>query len=616
MLTTTPILAVDKAKQIAEDARLEILKQSIKDEVWSPDLPKEDGQGLDGKIIKGMYTRYMEAHRDANPDEVDNALDYLEADYREAHPEKYEEDDKRKEPKFGDFNGLLLRIQRVGNFSIDEIATASRVFKIGARTEKNTHLELTVDRHGVNIYTGKVYPLFLEELAKITKADKETKAWENRRTIISATYDHNAPPVERQWDYEGLVVSGAYCLWLGARKAEKSLFALRKAMHDACGADWLNHRNMLGPVKVLYFDAENDKAEVDERYREIITEFDPEQQKLIKQNLDIKLGKEFKKQGKDIEFDKTELWDSLPKKNIRIVYLDCWYQLQSIKAADDETQKKALEMFEKYFQNTTLFLLHHTGRESQESLAKKEPLWLRVIGAERWSNKSSGGNVLTKKADLIICQEKFVVRDAEGVENDSCIDIQAYSRSGPSSILLSFEPVFGEEIDGKVFEYKYRRKMIVNLSSLAANAARKLKGKGPWKSQYDLAKEIGMVGGKQYKAIAELRVKGFIEHNGGEFFLNDSGFDEAVKLSAENPVAIKSASTLLDSLLIKPDGMPSAGVPYENIKAMAEVEGIDMESINRAKRRRKIQVKEIDGKVVWYLPSKIRKAMVNLSATA
>src|SRR6202023_72453 len=115
---------------------------------------------------------------------------------------------------------------------------------------------------------------------------------------------------------------------------------------------------------------------------------------------------------------------------------------------------------------------------------------------------------------------------------DSFIDFQAYSRSSSGSVLYSFEPVFfGEEINGDAPEYKFRRKMVVKLSSLAAQAARKLRGKGPWANRYALAKDVGMNGGKQYKAIDELIVKGFIVHDG-----NDAGFsftddENAVELS-------------------------------------------------------------------------------------
>lgn len=555
------------------------LKQSVRNEVWNPDLTQAE-----------MFERYMELHPDANLDAVDIALDELIEELIPKEPEEPE-----AEPKFGDYTGRWVRLGR----------------------KADSGHEVYVDKDGVDVYTGEHHELTLEQKAQFLDMEKESRLFDMNRVAAQAKYDHTAPQTERKYDYDGLVVSEAYCLWLGARKAEKSLFALRKAMHDACGKDWFNHKNMLGPVKVLYFDTENDKADVDERYREIITEFSESEQALIKKNLTIELGKEWKRQGHDIEFNNTEVWETLQRtsKGVRIVYLDCWYQLQSIKASDNEKQKKALEMFEKYFPNTTLFLLHHTGRESQESLLRKNPPWLRVLGAERWSNKSSGGNVLTKKADLIICQEKDVERDEEGVENDSYIDFQAYSRSGPGSILLSFEPVFGEEIDGQVHEYKYRRKMVVKLSSLAGKAANKLHDKGPWDSKYDLAKEVGMVGGKQYKAIDELIVKGFIVHDNGKFFLNETGYAEAIHISTENPVAVKSAAAILDDLLLKPDGTPNDGVLFELIEAKAKADGIDLESIRRAKRRRKIQTREVDGKAIWYVPGKTpSKATVNFNS--
>jgi hypothetical protein len=481
-------------------------------------------------------------------------------------------------PTFGDFNGANINVM----------------------TDDG---EITLDRNGINIYTGQKYQLSEEQKQKFVQADKEDKRIEMNRVIGEAEYDINAPRTERKYDYDGLVVTGAYCLWLGARKAEKSLFALRKAMHDACGKNWFNHKNMVGPVKVLYFDTENDKTEVDERYREIVTEFTESEQALIRKNLSLVLGKELKRRSIDIEFDNKTLWEHLQHehRHTHVVYLDCWYQLQSIKATDNQTQKIVLEMFEKYFPKTTIFLLHHTARESEDSLLRKNPAWLRILGAERWSNKSSGGNVLTKKAELIICQERYVERDEEGVENDWFIDFQAYSRSSPSSILFSFEPVFGEEIDGVVREYKYRRKMVVKLSSLAAKAAKKLQGKGPWKSRYDLTKEVGMVGGKQYRAIDELIVKGFIVHEGDEFFLNEVGYDEAIDLSAENVVAVKTAAALLDELLLRPDQTPNDGVPYDFIKARAEADGLDMKSVRRARERRKAKTENRNGMVYWVI---------------
>jgi AAA domain len=457
------------------------------------------------------------------------------------------------------------------------------------------------DSEGIDIDTGVKYKLDPYYVKRFEEVKAEWKIAKLNNILLPSRYDFTGTVTVRTWDYEGLIPRGAFCLWLGARKAEKSLFALRKAMHDACGKNWLNYKNMVGPARVLYFDTENDKADVDDRYREIIDEFSLTEQALIQKNLVICIGKEMKRVKVDFEVWNHDLFDYLKKdaNDPRIVYLDCWYQLQSIKAANNEAQKKALEMFEEYFPNTTIFLLHHTGRESQESLLRKNPSWLRVIGAERWSNKSAGGNVLTKKAELIICQEKYVERDAEGIENDSFIDFQAYSRSSSGSILYSFEPVFfGEEVNGDAPEYKFRRKMVVKLSSLAAQAARKLRGKGPWANRYALAKDVGMNGGKQYRAIDELVVKGFIVHDG-----NDAGFsftddENAVELSAENIVALKTAGSFLDELLLRPDGMPNQGALYDFIKSRLNATGSAWSHYARHANKG-VRSEEREGKTWW-----------------
>jgi hypothetical protein len=476
--------------------------------------------------------------------------------------------------------------------------------------QDGTFVFVCFDSDGVDIDTGIKYALGPHYKKKFEAIAVEEKAAKLKNILLPSRYDHTSSVTVRTWDYEGLIPRGTFCLWLGARKAEKSLFALRKAMHDACGKNWLNHKNMVGPARVLYFDTENDKADVDDRYREIIDEFSAAEQVLIQKNLVIRIGKEMKKVKVDFEVWNHELFDYLKKdaNDPRIVYLDCWYQLQSIKAADNEAQKKALEMFEQYFPNTTIFLLHHTGRESQESLLRKNPSWLRVIGAERWSNKSAGGNVLTKKAELIICQEKYVERDAEGIENDSFIDFQAYSRSSAGSILYSFEPVFfGEEVNGDAPEYKFRRKMVVKLSSLAAQAARKLRGKGPWANRYALAKDVGMNGGKQYRAIDELVVKGFIVHDGSDAGFSFTDDEHAIELSAENIVALKTAGSFLDELLLRPDGMPNQGVLYDFIKSRAEEDGIGMESLRKARQRKGVRSEEREGKT-WWVANAVTKA--------
>ena len=441
----------------------------------------------------------------------------------------------------------------------------------------------------------------LEEKAKTMQAASNQLISD---AVKKATFDPAAARQDRLYDYEGLVVTGAYCLWLGDRKAEKSLFALRKAMHDACGKDWLNYRNLRGPLSVLYFDSENDGAEVWERYNEIIQEFNAGEQELIRKNVHLVIGKTIKKERVDFEVHNEDFWKFLRKEHsgIRVVYLDCWYQLQSIKAQDNETQKLALEKFEDYFPDTTIFLLHHTGRENQESLTKKNPPSLRAIGPERWSSKSAGGNVLTKKMDLIFCQQRYERRDGENVVVESCIDFQVYSRSDEGSGLLSFEAVLGEEIDGETKDYKYRRNMILRLSTQAAVLVSKLRNmgqpKGPWKTRFAIVKDAQLgIGGNQYIYIKELIAKGFIRQrpeDGLYWLQDDERLKDAIEASADNLEAGKSAARLLDELLAMPEGCP-----YELIKSRAELDGINLTAVRQLKTRQKIRSVVKENRIWW-----------------
>jgi AAA domain-containing protein len=491
------------------------------------------------------------------------------------------------QPKFGDFKGPCIDIV----------------------INKRAH---RVDQYGQDIYTGEIFSLMPDTKVKLALLLEEQKNNEFREKVKKARFDPNGAPQKREYDYEDLVVKHAFCLWLGDRKAEKSLFALRKAMHDACGKNWLNYKNARGPLRVLYFDTENDSADVHERFHEIIQEFSADEQKLIKQNLQIEVGRELKKNRVDFDVRDRSFWKWLKNRHAfsSIVYLDCWYQLQDIKPSDNEAQKKALEQIQLDFPDATIFLLHHTGRESQENLAKKSPPTLRSMGAERWSNKSAGGNVLTKFMDLIICQCPFEVRDPsdETAVKERYIDLQAYSRSGLGTSLMSFEPVFGEEIAGVVHEYKFRRKLVRILSGQAARALKALMlAKGPWKSKYEMSKAIG-VGGVQYITLEELLRKQYIIRDGDILRLNEQG-EESLADAVENARKAqderngKTPGKLLDELLLDAEGAARPeGMPLEVIKAKAELEGIKMAAIRQMKTRRHIRSEMKDGKDTWFAP--------------
>lgn len=404
-------------------------------------------------------------------------------------------------------------------------------------------------------------PAQLATPASTTSAKSDANIGEAIQRAMRA----DGPRVKRPFDYEGLIPSAIYCLWLGAMKAEKSLFALRKAMHDACGKDWLNSRNLIGPIEVMYFDSENDGDEVDDRWDELLIEFDVFEQGLIEQNLHVVKGKKLARKEKiSIEYDNTALWLKLAElyPNAKVIYLDCWYQLQNIKSADAGAQKIALEMFESYFPGRTLFLLHHTGREDSESLQKKKPIGLHELGPERWSNRVSQSIVVLKKADLIICQEKRYDTDDEGARVGEYVDFQVYSRSGAGMPLLTFEPVYTDEHG----EYKYRRKLLTNLTTSAASVMSKIRDKGPWLTKRALVNEVGG-GGRQYLVLAELQFKGFLMHDDrGYWFKEDAGI--ALADASKNPVALKQAEEFLKRIL------SSGPIPETMVQQLAKSEGV------------------------------------------
>src|SRR6267154_3431041 len=247
----------------------------------------------------------------------------------------------------------------------------------------------------------------------------------------------------------------------------------------------------------------------------------------------------------EIEYTNDSLWNHLSSKfqQAQAVYIDCWYDIHSIKAADNEAQKQALRIIRNHFAGKTLFITQHVGRESNESLQRKRPLGIRELGPFRWAQRVAQGFVLLRKAETIIVQEKIQQTDEDGAISGERLDFQVWSRSTPECPLLTFEPDYGDDTR----EFKYRRKMVTNLSTLAASILNRIQGKGPWASTYVLLKEIGK-GGKQKKALDELLFKGFItEATDGSISVNEVNKTVFIE-AAKNPVASKQADDFLKKM--------------------------------------------------------------------
>jgi AAA domain len=431
----------------------------------------------------------------------------------------------------------------------------------------------------------------------------ETAAFAVFNAIETATLKRSLDTGEPDFDYEGLIPTGAFCAWLAAMKAEKSLFALRKAMCDASGHSWMNYKNMRGPLGVLYFDAENTKSHIYDRRDEILGEFFESEQDLILDNLRIVSGKDLREMGYDIEYNNKFFWERLASKyaSVGSVYLDCWYQLHSLKASDGSAQKNALDIMQGYFKGKTIFLPHHVGRESDDAMQKKNPRGLKEMGAHVWMNKVSQSMNLPRKADLIICQEKVHEFDEDSNKIGEHIDFQVYSR-GEESPLLTFEPVYYDD-DGN--EFKYRRKMRTSLSSLAASILNRFQGRGPWDSKYALAREVGR-GGNQYHAIKELQGKGFLlKDDRGFYFSEDHGV--VISDAARSQSAIKQATEFLKRLLLKGGQPIKGGVQEKMLKELAKNEGVLLGSSTLYEGVRSF-LNLTDGEYYWSMQGRVDEA--------
>jgi hypothetical protein len=424
-------------------------------------------------------------------------------------------------------------------------------------------------------------PKTFEQVAAETEAQRLQEAARVNQivsnAVAAARFDEIAPRKQNDFHYDGLLVAGHLIVWVAPTKAEKSLHCLRKAMCDACGAAWLNCRNLKGPVKVFYLDTENSESDFGERWDEIITEFMPGQQRLIKSNLQVTLGKKLREENDiDIEYTNTNLWNHLQEKfqDAGAVYLDCWYDLHSAKASDGVTQKQALREVQKRFKGKTLTIVQHVGRESSESLSKKNAPTLRALGAERWIQRISQSFELAKVAQTFICQEKHMEEPAEGEGLDAggeVVDMVVWGRSIPTLPLLSWEPVFD---DGER-EFKYRRRLVTSVSGAAATILAKLKGKGPWTSWHVLRKTEGLMGGKQNVALTELRLKGYLKFEGDLIVVELALGAEALVLKAAylDPGMLEKAKAFLYRVLTK-QGIPNLGVKESVLREVARADGI------------------------------------------
>jgi hypothetical protein len=386
-------------------------------------------------------------------------------------------------------------------------------------------------------------------------------------------------------------------IWIGPEKAEKSLFATRKAMCEACGADWFGYRST-GPIKVSYFDTENSAEDIDDRYDELLSEFSPKQQVLINENLRIFKGRAYIEQTKcDFDFENTAFWLDYGKKERErgaiSFYFDCLYQFHYKKSTDNEGLKRVMDMLHGYVGLENAFtMLHHTHKESNEDLGRQSKTALRLIGARAWSNKSYGGGVVKKMVDIVVCQERYEVREGSEVV-EHYIDFAVYSRIAPDSPLLSFE----DDI-----ERKYKRNMVTSLSSMTTQVLDCLRNLGgPWQSMYQATQVVSGVCSKRtaYLRIQDLVTKGYLLEGedgrlvlraGSDGMLRRPDADVQSDMTAEHA---KSARTWLLGLI------QNTAFPVEGIKTMARQKGYNWDYIRKNRGAWGVESSNLNGMPVW-----------------
>jgi len=402
-----------------------------------------------------------------------------------------------------------------------------------------------------------------QEKLKLAKDWFAVERYENKR-VIKNLLEATQNPKKREQHYDDLIVLGRYVLWLGAKKSIKSVKALEKAMHDACGADWFYHKNVLGPVKVVYLDFENYPAEGKDRYDEGIRFFTAEQRELIEKNLRVVYLAPLADAGQNVKYDAKALYQTINEESQpQVVYVDCLYRIHDLAPAKGIEQREALAQLWKYFPNAVArYVLHHVGRESQDSLLQKRVVGLKELGAERFSNRISDSVSILKEAGTVICQEKRVEQDETGLSSD-VLYTQIYGNGINTSPMLRLEQI----LDHDGVDLKYRWEHRPRLSEVAQLMHRKLQGRGPWKSKNAILKDYGSKNSNYYSALNELTYAGLLRKEDYGYVILGAVSSESERQTYSAPEAVTRAVAFLRKFLVQ-------AMPEKQVRELAEAQQV------------------------------------------
>ncbi len=395
--------------------------------------------------------------------------------------------------------------------------------------------------------------------------------------INSAVFNPDAEIRTHEDVFKDFMVVGDSALVVGAKKAEKSLFGERLAMHIACGKSWCGFA-CAKPRKVAYLDGENGLTIMLERWKEMLQEFTPSEQVLIRQNLVMISGREYELAGNSLDYLNDAWWDfyASQTRDCEVHFLDCLYLFHDKEPYDNVGLREVMGVL-RYRVNSmgpgrTVVMLHHSRSLSNDDLKKVESLSLERLGALNFSEQSFGGKVLLKEATLVICLDRCVKKDADNEIESQAIHFQFYSRQNMESPLLKFEAA----------NDKYARTLVRELTKGARKAALAMHmargDRGTWLSLHEAAKDMNCARSNAYRHLNELRAKAYLAlESDGLYHLNLSSEMTSEIVSEERQhLALQDAKVWLLGYVMHPMKM-------ENVITVGDEEGHSREHLIRAR---------------------------------
>lgn len=416
-----------------------------------------------------------------------------------------------------------------------------------------------------------IHPLLAEAGEAVRQFDKGCLVFDP-----AATLEPRIPILE------GFVLEGDSALWVGAKKTEKSLFAMRIGMHIACGKSWCGYRCRRA-YKVCYLDAENGEHEISERYNTLLREFSDEEQVLIRANFKIIDGRKWQDAGGSLDYLNDNFWDWYAGVSVdaEVHFLDCLYMFHSKEPRDSIGMLEVMQVLRLRLQNASntraSILLNHTRSLSNDDLKKVGSLSLEKLGASNFSEQSFGSKVLLKYVTAITCFDKQSKRDEDGEIISQEIHIQFCRRSGAESPILKFEPID----DG------IARRLIRTLSKGAKSAAVDLRmacgDSGSWASMHEAAKYLKCARSNSYRHLTELRVKDYLtEDEQGRLHLQVSlELAHEISIEEQKAEAYHSAREWLRAYLVRP-------TEAENVLIAGDEQGHNREDLIKARHELKL----------------------------